>query len=120
VVLLTTAGFSFAARHFPVPPLVQRCRDFLTSDTQVASVGFGEPSLYWYFRAHTRQFIQHIDPDEAEAFLAGAGPRLCIVSDLRLAEVLTARFPDARREESTGINVANGRQVRLVGFFRGK
>jgi len=120
VVLLTTAGFSLAARHFPVPPLVQHGRDFLSPDTQVASVGFGEPSLYWYFRAHTRQFIQHLDPEEAEAFLSGEGPRLCVVSDTRLAERLAARFPDARREESTGVNVANGRRVRLVAFFRGK
>jgi hypothetical protein len=82
-------------------------------------VGFEEPSVYWYFRAHTRRYVRHLAPGEAEAFLSGTGPRLCIVSDPRLADDLTARFPDARREESSGVNVANGRRVRLAALIRG-
>ena len=81
----------------------------------VATVGFNEPSVYWYLRPDDGPWVRHLaDEAEAEAFLRGAGPRLLVMSDPSLADALAARVPGLQRTNASGWNPVNGRRVGLA------
>ena len=80
----------------------------------VATVGFGEPSVYWYLRPDDGPWVRHLADDaEAEAFLRSPGPRLVVVSDPSRADALAARVPGLKRANASGWSPVNGRRVGL-------
>ncbi len=80
----------------------------------VATLGFQEPSIYWYLRPDDGPWVRHLQTeDDAARFLAQPGPRMVLVlGQLRaVASRLEGRFPDARTALAQGWNPVNGRIV---------
>jgi 4-amino-4-deoxy-L-arabinose transferase-like glycosyltransferase len=110
-------GTSVLSRFMPVPRLVAAARPWLTPQTEVASVKFNEPSLVWNFRSITRSHLRFIEPADAAAFLAQAGPRACVLEEGPLAAQLRT-LPQLHEVAVEGINFVNGRRLRLVALIR--
>lgn len=118
--LVAGPGLWFFAQRLPVPRLAAVCRPWIDSSTQVATLGFHEPSVYWYFRPAGGPWVRHLQGEsEAEDFLAGDGPRLCLVADEAVFSRLKARFPGVREFGAGGFNPANGKPVELRALVRG-
>jgi 4-amino-4-deoxy-L-arabinose transferase-like glycosyltransferase len=80
----------------------------------VATLGFQEPSVYWYLRPDGGPWVRHLeDEPEAIRFMEEGGPRMLVVSDSAVASRVAARFPDVRRGEAAGWNPVRGRRVTL-------
>jgi hypothetical protein len=80
----------------------------------VATLGFQEPSVYWYLHPDDGPWVRHLeDEPEAIRFMEGGGPRMLVVSDSAVASRVAARFPDVRRGEAAGWNPVRGRRVSL-------
>ena len=80
----------------------------------VATLGFQEPSIYWYLRPDDGPWVRHLQTeDDAARFLAHPGPRMVLVlGQLKaVASRLEGRFPDARTALAQGWNPVNGRIV---------
>jgi 4-amino-4-deoxy-L-arabinose transferase-like glycosyltransferase len=106
-------GTPLLRERLPVRALVAEASPWIDPDSEVATVGFDEPSAVWYLRARTQGFVRHLEPDELDDFLAGKGPRLCLVAEGPKTGDILSRWPGLRRFEASGINIANGKPVRL-------
>ncbi len=106
-------GTPLLRERLPVRGLVAEASPWIDPGSEVATVGFDEPSAVWYLRARTRGFVRHLKPDELDEFLAGKGPRLCLVAEGPKTADPLSRWSGLRRFESSGINIANGKAVRL-------
>ena len=119
IAALALAGLAGAILPWVSPRLIARdlqrvAHPLVGPGCAVATVGFGEPSVYWYLRPDDGPWVRHLaDEAEATAFLREPGPRLLVVSDPALADALAVRFPAAERASASGWNPVNGRRVRL-------
>jgi 4-amino-4-deoxy-L-arabinose transferase-like glycosyltransferase len=112
--LVAGPGLGFFARLLPVPRLATSCRSWIHPSTEIATLGFEEPGVYWYFRPAGGPWVRHLQTEaEAVEFLGRTGSRVCLVADDGAFSRLSARFPDRRVAEATGFNPANGRTVNL-------
>lgn len=121
VVLLLVAlpGAWVFSRGLPVPRLARELRPWTRSSTELASLEFHEPSLYWYLRPTGGPWIRHLN-DEADAreFLSRAGSRICILPDGEIHRRLAAAFPELKSIGAGGFNPANGKRVELRALVR--
>lgn len=88
------------------------------ADTELAAVGYQEPSLVWYARTRLRKQVRFIDAEEASRFLASEGPRACVlpIAEFQRWESGRSRAPapPAEIRPVTGWNLVHGRRVDLV------
>lgn len=112
--LVAGPGLWLFGRMLPVPPLAEAVRSRIGPKTEIATLGFAEPSVYWYFRPTGGPWVRHLD-DEAQAleFLGRSGSRLCILPEGESFGRLTARFPELQTLRADGFNPANGKRVGL-------
>jgi 4-amino-4-deoxy-L-arabinose transferase-like glycosyltransferase len=101
------ALFPFARSRMLAANLWREAEPVLRPDTQVAALGFEEPSLVWEFRRVVTNPVQFIALPQAAAFLRGPAPR-CLV--LPTKDWDDARFihpAGARVVRATGIDTAS-------------
>ncbi len=88
------------------------------ADTELAAVGYQEPSLVWYARSHLRKHVRFIDADEASRFLASEGPRACVLPAAEFqrweSERSRGQTPPTEIRPVTGWNLVHGRRSDLV------
>lgn len=107
------------AQSLPVPRLAQDCRPWIGPTTEIATLGFHEPSVYWYFRPTGGPWVRHLqDESEALEFLARPGSRICVLPEGEAFHRLGSRFPDLRTPAASGFNPANGKRVTLRALVR--
>ena len=119
MLLVSLPGLGLFARHLPVPRLAEECRRWIGPRTELATLEFQEPSLYWYLRPNGGPWIQHLTNEAAALeFLSRSGSRLCVVPDGESYNHLSARFPELRSFRVGGFNPANGKHVELRALIR--
>ena len=112
--LVAVPGLWLCARQLPVRRLAEALRPRIGPGTEIATLGFHEPSVYWYFRPDGGPWVRHLDKEEeALEFLGRSGSRLCILPEGELFRRLTARLPELQTLRADGFNPANGRRVGL-------
>ena len=119
LLLIALPGLGLFARLLPVPRLAEECQHWINPKTELATLEFQEPSLYWYLRPKGGPWIQHLkDEAAAREFLARPGSRLCVLPDGESFDHLSARFPELRTIRVWGFNPANGRGIELRALIR--
>ena len=119
LLLIALPGLGLFARLLPVPRLAEDCRRWINPKTELATLEFHEPSLYWYLRPKGGPWIQHLkDEAAAREFLARPGSRLCVLPDGESFGHLSARFPELRIIRVGGFNPANGKGIQLRALIR--
>jgi hypothetical protein len=119
LLLLALPGLGLFSRLLPVPRLAEECRRWINPKTELATLEFQEPSLYWYLRPKGGPWIQHLTNETAALeFLARPGSRICILPDGESFGHLSARFPELRTIRVGGFNPANGKGVQLRALIR--
>jgi 4-amino-4-deoxy-L-arabinose transferase-like glycosyltransferase len=101
--------------------ILDKVRPELAAATAVALVGYEEPSLIWGLRGSVAGYVEKIPPSQVAEWLAGPGPRVCILKKEEAEEFQpgTAGFA-ARRLEAAGWNFAKGRRLTLVALVAGR
>ena len=119
LVLIGGPGVGHFAQRLPVPRLAQDCRPWIGPTTEIATLGFDEPSVYWYFRPSGGPWVRHLrDESEALEFLARPGSRICVLPEGEAFHRLGSRFPELRAPAASGFNPANGKRVTLRALVR--
>ena len=119
LLLVSLPGLGWFGGQLPVPRLAAACSPWITPATEVATLEFQEPSLYWYFRPTGGPWIQHLESElQAQEFLAKPGSRVCVLPQGEVVQRLSARFPDLRTLGAQGFNPANGKRVELRALVR--
>jgi len=119
LLLVALPGLGLFSRLLPVPRLAEECRRWISPKTELATLEFQEPSLYWYLRPKGGPWIQHLkDEAAAQEFLARPGSRLCLLPDGKSFAHLSARFPELRTIRVGGFNPANGTGIELRALIR--
>jgi len=112
-------GLGWFGGQLPVPRLAAACSPWITPATEVATLEFQEPSLYWYLRPTGGPWIQHLESElQAYEFLAKPGSRVCVLPQGEVFQRLSARFPDLKSLGAQGFNPANGKRVELRALVR--
>jgi 4-amino-4-deoxy-L-arabinose transferase-like glycosyltransferase len=120
--LLAGIALPWASRFIIARDLQRVAVPLLQQRMAVATLGFQEPSIYWYLRPNDGPWVRHLQTeDEATRFLAEPGPRMIVVlGDLTTtASRLEDRFPGARSTKARGWNPVNGKVVVLRVIVRG-
>lgn len=118
--LIAGPGLRIFAQRLPVPRLAEACLPWIGPSTEIATLGFHEPSVYWYFRPTGGPWVRHLQSEaEALEFLDREGPGLCLMTDDGAFTRLTRRFPGMRVATASGFNPANGKSVELRALIRG-
>ncbi len=119
LLLVALPGLGLFSRLLPVPRLAEDCRRWINPKTELATLEFHEPSLYWYLRPKGGPWIQHLkDEAAAREFMARPGSRLCVLPDGESFGHLSARFPELRIIRVGGFNPANGKGIQLRALIR--
>jgi hypothetical protein len=119
LLLLALPGLGLFSRLLPVPRLAEECRRWIGPKTELATLEFQEPSLYWYLRPDGGPWIQHLTNETAALeFLDRPGSRLCVLPDGDSFSHLSTRFPELRTVRVGGFNPANGKRVELRALIR--
>ena len=119
LLLVSFPGLGLFARLLPVPRLAEECRRWIGPKTELATLEFQEPSLYWYLRPDGGPWIQHLTNETAALeFLDRPGSRLCVLPDGDSFSHLSTRFPELRTVRVGGFNPANGKRVELRALIR--
>ena len=100
------------ARFFPSYALFQRARDYLRPEMELASVGYAEPSIVWYFRSRLKGFLVPATNKNFREFMATPGPRAIILGGE--GERVTPTGQHWRSFRASGFNIPKGRKVDLV------
>ncbi len=104
----------FAKMISPARELARAAAAAITPDMQIAALDFQEPSLVWYFRAHTHSFIKMTAPKPAQAFMSNEGARGIVLST-SIAEELWPEPPANWKKYSVkGYNVSKGKATDLT------
>lgn len=116
LVLGLVAGIAlpWASRFLIARDLQRVAAPLLQQGMPVATLGFQEPSIYWYLRPDDGPWVRHLQTeDEAARFLADPGPRMILMLGplKEFVSRLEGLFPDARASEARGWNPVNGRIV---------
>jgi hypothetical protein len=119
LLLVALPGSWVFSQWLPVPRLARELRPWTQTSTELASLEFQEPSLYWYLRPTGGPWIRHLQ-DEASAreFLGRPGSRICVLPDGEVCRRLTATFPELKSVGAGGFNPANGKRVELRALVR--
>ena len=101
--------------------ILDKVRPELAAATAVALVGYEEPSLIWGLRGSVTGYVEKIPPSQVAEWLAGPGPRVCILKKEEAEEFQpgAAGFA-AKRLEAAGWNFAKGRRLTLVALVAGR
>ena len=84
--IVATVGFKLIAPSFPSKTVFERVAEHLSPSTPIASIGYDEQSLIWYFRYRTQSFLQRLEPDELYRFMNRPGPAVCVISSDQAAK----------------------------------
>ena len=119
LLLVALPGAWMFSSLLPVPRLARELRPWTHPSTELASLEFHEPSLYWYVRPTGGPWIRHLgDEAAAREFLAQPGSRICVLPDGEVFRRLASTFPELRRVGAGGFNPANGKRVELRALVR--
>jgi 4-amino-4-deoxy-L-arabinose transferase-like glycosyltransferase len=110
--VIAFAGFSFVAPHFPSRQCYERAKNYLNVETRVASVGFDEPSLVWYFRYTVKPFLVQLSPREVKGFMAQTPSPVCVLTRDNWRQV--PADPSWQQTEVRGFDFARWK-IRRVG-----
>lgn len=121
--VLANLAFSFVASpllraRLPSLILAQKTSPWIHKQTQIAAVGYTEPSLVWYFRAHTACFMEYPGEAGLQSFLDRPGSRICILPSEMATRILGAQPAGCRRVDVEGINPVNGKRARLCAVVK--
>lgn len=109
--------FPVARRWSPSVSIASQVEPWLQPGTAIGCCDYYEPSLTWYFRRRTDQFMEELAVEDVAKFMSRPGPRVCV-----LTQAATDKLPPAPRGTETraaeGYNVANGRRVRLIAWIK--
>lgn len=112
--LLAGIALPWASRFVIARDLHRVATPLLQPRMAVATLGFQEPSTYWYLRPDDGPWIRHLETeDDANRFLAEPGPRMIVVLGYlkAVASRLEARFPDTHASVARGWSPVNGKIV---------
>ena len=120
--LVAGVALPWASRRVIAHDLHRVATPLLQPRTAVATLGFHEPSIYWYLRPDEGPWVRHLQTtEEAARFMGEPGPRMIVVlgHPKGVASQLEERFPDAHATEARGWSPVNGKVVRLRVLVRG-
>lgn len=103
---------------FPSRELARRCASWLRPETELASHGYNEASLCWYFRGHIRGFHEMLSPDELVAFMARPGSRVAVLPTPKVATIFPEIPAGWHRVDVVGFNTAKGRRIALTALVK--
>jgi 4-amino-4-deoxy-L-arabinose transferase-like glycosyltransferase len=110
IALAIAAASPLARRHLPALQLLEKAAPDLTPTMEWGASRFKEPSLVWYFRKHLRGHMTDLDRQNAEAFMAEAGPRLIVLPTETVGEKFPTVPADWKRYDVRGVNTARLRR----------
>jgi 4-amino-4-deoxy-L-arabinose transferase-like glycosyltransferase len=98
----------------PAIQLAKASNGLLRREMEFAAVDYDEPSLVWYFRRKIDGFMATIPITQVRTFMEAPGPRFCVLPAGVVAEQF-AHLPANwhATQDFEGINLVNGRRVRL-------
>ena len=103
-----------AHRMFPAYALFQKSRDLIQPNMPFAAVDYQEPSLVWYFRAHTNGFMTPLRANRVEQFISQPGPRFVTVPTPAAASIVGEQMKQLQTFSIHGFNIAKGKNVDLT------
>ncbi len=106
------------AKYFPSHQLVKQCGPWLQPEMELASVGYNEASLCWYFRAHIRGFHTSLEAAALAEFMNKPGPRVCVLPTAQVGEVFPKLPASWKRTDVSGFNLGKGRRVELTALVK--
>ncbi len=113
------ALFPIAAKHTPSEILWRKIEPHITSDTQLATLGYQEPSLVWTLRRKATGYLDVIKRKNATEWLAKPGPRLLICESDDVAALLPKiPPPEIEAIPVDGFQIARGKTVHLVVLWK--
>jgi len=113
------ALFPIAAKHTPSEVLWRKLEPRLTPDTELATLGFQEPSLVWTLRRKATGYLDVIKKKNAGAWLTRPGPKLLICESHDIAEVFSNKLlPEIESIPMDGFQIARGKSVHLVVLWK--
>jgi 4-amino-4-deoxy-L-arabinose transferase-like glycosyltransferase len=110
--VLALVGFQWIAPYFPSKSIFERVAPDLSASTRIASIGYDEQSLIWYFRYRTRAFHQSLTPSELSNFMHRPGPAVCVISADQAVEI----DPSWQKTSVTGYDFSRWK-LRTTRFF---
>jgi len=110
--LIALVGFQSIAPEFPSKSIFDRVAEHLSASTRIASIGYDEPSLIWYFRYRTHAFHQSLAPNELNDFMSQSGPAICVIS----ADQTVKIDPSWQSTSVTGYDFSRWK-LRTASFF---
>jgi 4-amino-4-deoxy-L-arabinose transferase-like glycosyltransferase len=110
--LIALVGFQSIAPEFLSKSIFDRVAEHLSTSTRIASIGYDEPSLIWYFRYRTHAFHQSLAPNELNDFMSQSGPAICVIS----ADQTVKIDPSWQSTSVTGYDFSRWK-LRTASFF---
>ncbi|HEY4281471.1 MAG TPA: hypothetical protein VGM62_00295, partial [Chthoniobacterales bacterium] len=99
---------------FPSYALFQKARAFIRSDTQFGAAGYLEPSLVWYFRSPTREYMKPLRRKKLAEFMAEPGSRFVVVPTALAAKAVTNSPDKLKIISAQGFNIPKWEKVDLT------
>jgi hypothetical protein len=81
---------------------------------EFGAVEFTEPSLVWYFRARSQQFMTPLDQKNVESFMAEKGPRFAVLPTEIASRIFPAPPADWKTFSTQGFNLVKLRRSDLT------
>ncbi len=110
--------FPWASHYLPSRELVKECAAYLKPGMRLASAGYNEPSLVWYFRKYVRSGHEILSENDMPRYMHDKGPRICIAPTESMAKI-SGSFPAEWKSISVkGFNPAKGQPVSLTALIK--
>jgi 4-amino-4-deoxy-L-arabinose transferase-like glycosyltransferase len=112
--LLAAAVTPFVARFFISASLVRQAGRDMTPQMEFGASEYREPSLVWYFRKHTKRFLNDLQEVEIIPFMERPGARFVVVHTERVQLLFPVIPPGWKTYSARGVNISVGKPVDIT------
>jgi hypothetical protein len=117
--LIVTLGILPLVRPlFVSQELYDATAPYLAPETELATVGYEEPSLVWLFRKKINGFATTMPWRDLDRWMHLPGPRVCVVPVDRLQKTFRQMDPGWQVVKASGFDVANAHPTDLAAVIK--